>query len=79
MILVIVGGKKETVLRKFLFLSSLPWLIGYNRFSDVLLDNYFALIEKIYAVGGRNFLFVNVPPIQRSPTVRLLSSRGARF
>ncbi|QRV72536.1 carbohydrate esterase family 16 protein [Ceratobasidium sp. AG-Ba] len=36
-------------------------------FSDVLLDNYFALIQKLYDVGGRNFLFVNVPHVDRSP------------
>ncbi|KAG9126487.1 hypothetical protein FRC07_003233 [Ceratobasidium sp. 392] len=36
-------------------------------FSDVLLNNYFALIQKIYDVGGRNFLFVNVPHVDRSP------------
>ncbi|KAG8770158.1 hypothetical protein FRC12_004475 [Ceratobasidium sp. 428] len=36
-------------------------------FNDVLLANYFALIQKIYDVGGRNFLFVNVPHVDRSP------------
>ncbi|EUC62328.1 cellulose-binding GDSL lipase/acylhydrolase-like protein, putative [Rhizoctonia solani AG-3 Rhs1AP] len=36
-------------------------------FSDTLLDSYFALIKKIYDVGGRNFLFVNVPHVDRSP------------
>ncbi|KAJ1308796.1 hypothetical protein OPQ81_004486 [Rhizoctonia solani] len=36
-------------------------------FSDVLLDGYFGLIKKIYDVGGRNFLFVNVPHVDRSP------------
>ncbi|KAF9037784.1 hypothetical protein BDZ89DRAFT_1061372 [Hymenopellis radicata] len=35
-----------------------------DAFSDVLLDAYFALIEKL---GARNFLFANVPPIDRSP------------
>ncbi|CAE6333573.1 unnamed protein product [Rhizoctonia solani] len=36
-------------------------------FSEVLLDSYFGLIKKIYDVGGRNFLFVNVPHVDRSP------------
>ncbi|TCD69386.1 hypothetical protein EIP91_007733 [Steccherinum ochraceum] len=46
-----------------------------DAFSDTLLDAYFALIQKIVsvshlsmsAVGGRNFLFINVPPVDRSP------------
>ncbi|CAE6424533.1 unnamed protein product [Rhizoctonia solani] len=36
-------------------------------FSDTLLDGYFGLMKKIYDVGGRNFLFVNVPHVDRSP------------
>ncbi|KAJ3546050.1 hypothetical protein NM688_g5554 [Phlebia brevispora] len=47
-----------------------------SAFSDTLLDNYFELVQEIVsalsypqlrAVGGRNFLFINVPPIDRSP------------
>ncbi|KAI0343567.1 hypothetical protein BDW22DRAFT_1344558 [Trametopsis cervina] len=38
-----------------------------SAFSDTLLDAYFALVQKIYNAGGRNFLFINVPPIDRSP------------
>ncbi|KAG9091801.1 hypothetical protein FRC06_000378 [Ceratobasidium sp. 370] len=38
-----------------------------DAFSDTLLNAYFALIQKIYDVGGRNFLFVNVPHVDRSP------------
>ncbi|KAI0060552.1 hypothetical protein BV25DRAFT_1807045 [Artomyces pyxidatus] len=43
---------------------------GGNRtaFNDVLLDAYFALVEKLVgAPGARNFLFINVPPVDRSP------------
>ncbi|KDQ12174.1 carbohydrate esterase family 16 protein [Botryobasidium botryosum FD-172 SS1] len=36
-------------------------------FSDTLLNAYFALVQKIYDVGGRNFLFINVPGVDRSP------------
>ncbi|PVF98082.1 hypothetical protein CPB86DRAFT_386962 [Serendipita vermifera] len=44
------------------------WLEGdRDAFSDVLLAKYFELVEKIYAVGARHFLFLNVPPIQRTP------------
>ncbi|EAU92018.1 fungal cellulose binding domain-containing protein [Coprinopsis cinerea okayama7 len=44
------------------------WLPGSrDEFNDVLLDAYFGLVQKLYDAGGRNFLFVNVPPIDRSP------------
>ncbi|KAF8607863.1 hypothetical protein BDV93DRAFT_589454 [Ceratobasidium sp. AG-I] len=36
-------------------------------FSDTLLNAYFALVQKLYAAGGRNFLFLNVPNVDRSP------------
>ncbi|KAF5355158.1 hypothetical protein D9756_005598 [Leucocoprinus leucothites] len=38
-----------------------------DAFSDTLLNAYFALVQKLYNAGGRTFLFVNVPPIDRSP------------
>ncbi|KAF9445933.1 carbohydrate esterase family 16 protein [Macrolepiota fuliginosa MF-IS2] len=38
-----------------------------DAFSDTLLNAYFALVQKLYNTGARNFLFVNVPPIDRSP------------
>jgi len=31
------------------------------------LNAYFALVQKLYNAGGRNFLFLNVPPIDRTP------------
>ncbi|KAI0046451.1 carbohydrate esterase family 16 protein [Auriscalpium vulgare] len=43
-------------------------------FDDTLLNAYFALIEKLYNAGGRNFLFINVPPIDRSPLMLAQSS-----
>ncbi|KAK0466549.1 SGNH hydrolase-type esterase domain-containing protein [Armillaria novae-zelandiae] len=45
------------------------YYLGGDRdaFSDTLLDAYFALIQQLYNVGARNFLFLNVPPIDRSP------------
>ncbi|KAJ7474110.1 hypothetical protein FB451DRAFT_1466641 [Mycena latifolia] len=38
-----------------------------SAFSVTLLNAYFALVQKLYAAGARNFLFINVPPIDRSP------------
>ncbi|KAH8103480.1 hypothetical protein BXZ70DRAFT_889104 [Cristinia sonorae] len=35
-----------------------------DAFSDTLLDAYFALVQKVVT---RNFLFINVPPVDRSP------------
>ncbi|KAK0468880.1 hypothetical protein IW261DRAFT_1517326 [Armillaria novae-zelandiae] len=57
--------------------STTPWTsadtyyLGGDRdaFSDTLLDAYFALVQQLVCrnTGARNFLFVNVPPIDRSP------------
>jgi phospholipase/lecithinase/hemolysin len=47
----------------------------YNRggdrhvFSDKLLDSYFALVEQLYNSGARSFLFISVPPVDRSPVM----------
>ncbi|KAG8926592.1 hypothetical protein FRC02_008793 [Tulasnella sp. 418] len=35
--------------------------------TDKKLDAYFALVQKVYDIGGRNFLFINVPGVNRSP------------
>ncbi|KAF2234424.1 carbohydrate esterase family 16 protein [Viridothelium virens] len=34
---------------------------------DVIISEYAGLVEKIYQTGGRNFLFLNVPPVDLSP------------
>ncbi|KAI0657770.1 hypothetical protein C8Q70DRAFT_1046069 [Cubamyces menziesii] len=38
-----------------------------DAFSDTLLDSYFGQVQELYNAGGRNFLFINVPPVDRSP------------
>ncbi|KIK56259.1 carbohydrate esterase family 16 protein [Collybiopsis luxurians FD-317 M1] len=45
------------------------YFLSDNRtsFDTVLLNAEFALVEKLYDVGARNFLFLNVPPTDRSP------------
>jgi len=40
---------------------------GGSAFNTELMDAYFALVQKLYTSGARNFLFINVPPIDRSP------------
>lgn len=49
------------------------WLSNWDAFSDTLFDAYFALVQKLYDAGGRQFLFVNVPYVNRSPLVRVTS------
>ncbi|KZV98255.1 hypothetical protein EXIGLDRAFT_701752 [Exidia glandulosa HHB12029] len=44
-------------------------------FNDVLLDRYFSQITALYNVGLRNFAFLNVPPVDRSPL--MLPQSGA--
>lgn len=34
-----------------------------------LMAQYKSLVEKIYANGGRKFLFLNVPPVSRAPLI----------
>jgi phospholipase/lecithinase/hemolysin len=38
-----------------------------SAFDTTLLNAEFALVQKLYNVGARNFLFLNVPPTDRSP------------
>ncbi|KAI0330409.1 hypothetical protein GY45DRAFT_1250928 [Cubamyces sp. BRFM 1775] len=42
-----------------------------DAFSDTLLDSYFGQVQELNRprsnAGGRNFLFINVPPVDRSP------------
>ncbi|KAJ7766056.1 hypothetical protein B0H16DRAFT_1792884 [Mycena metata] len=42
-----------------------------SAFSDLLLNEYFAQVQELIvdnsAVGARNFLFINVPPMERTP------------
>jgi phospholipase/lecithinase/hemolysin len=34
---------------------------------DPIFEAYRTLVKKLYAEGGRNFMFMNVPPFQRAP------------
>lgn len=46
------------------------WRLGnWDKFHKTLLDAYFSLVDELLAAGARNFLFVDVPPIERSPMV----------
>ncbi|KZV98251.1 hypothetical protein EXIGLDRAFT_669577 [Exidia glandulosa HHB12029] len=39
-----------------------------------LMDSYFNEMERLYGYGGRNFLFLNVPPTDRSPLIMTVSA-----
>ncbi|PWW80066.1 Carbohydrate Esterase Family 16 protein [Tuber magnatum] len=39
----------------------------YANFHGILMDEYFRILEELYYAGARNFLLLNVPPIDRSP------------
>lgn len=43
------------------------WLGDFDNFHNHLMDVYFGLVDKLYSTGARNFLFINVPPVNRSP------------
>ncbi|EJD44375.1 hypothetical protein AURDEDRAFT_104001 [Auricularia subglabra TFB-10046 SS5] len=47
---------------------------NHSALHDRLMASYTAAMQRIYDFGGRNFLFLNVPPTDRSPTIM---SRGA--
>ncbi|KAG8942838.1 hypothetical protein FRC04_003469 [Tulasnella sp. 424] len=40
---------------------------NWTAFTPTLMDAYFALVQKAYNAGARNFLFINVPCVERSP------------
>ncbi|KAH8758728.1 hypothetical protein BGZ57DRAFT_856402 [Hyaloscypha finlandica] len=37
--------------------------------SQKIIDQYFSQVQELYASGARNFLFLTVPPIQKTPAV----------
>ncbi|KAL3427750.1 Thermolabile hemolysin 2 [Phlyctema vagabunda] len=43
------------------------WWTDTTTLNAQIFDVYASLVEKIYSAGGRNFAFLNVPPVDRSP------------
>ncbi|EPS43688.1 hypothetical protein H072_2301 [Dactylellina haptotyla CBS 200.50] len=43
------------------------WWYQNTTFHDVLMDEYFLNMGSLYDAGARNFVFINVPPVDRSP------------
>jgi len=53
------------------------WNQNYT-FNNVLFDEYFSLQQKLYDTGARNFVFINVPPVDRSPLTTQQGSISAQ-
>jgi len=50
-----------------------------DTFYDTLMNAYFALVNELYEAGARNFLFMDVPPVDRTPgTTQFGSSASAQ-
>jgi len=48
--------------------NSWSWTnVTQSGFHHTIMDRYFAQVEKMYQGGARSFLFLSVPPIDRSP------------
>ncbi|KAF7926663.1 uncharacterized protein EAE97_010172 [Botrytis byssoidea] len=43
------------------------WLANKTNAITAIFDSYFAQVQQVYDAGGRNFLFLNCPPIDKSP------------
>lgn len=43
------------------------WNQDFDNFHNKLMDEYFRIVEELYTSGARNFVFLNVPAINRSP------------
>lgn len=53
------------------------WLDGdRGEFSDTLLDRDFEMVETLYETGGRNFLFLNLPALERTPVMLNQTEEG---
>jgi phospholipase/lecithinase/hemolysin len=48
-------------------IGSTYWSGEWDTFHPILLDEYFRLVDVLYAQGARNFVFLDVPPIELSP------------
>ncbi|CAG8033681.1 unnamed protein product [Penicillium olsonii] len=63
-------SSEDAVFGFWIGINDIGWAYSSNQASDLvptLMAQYKSLIEKIYAKGGRKFLFLNVPPTSRAP------------
>ncbi|KAK0630371.1 hypothetical protein B0T17DRAFT_653825 [Bombardia bombarda] len=45
------------------------WLDTYAGLLEKIMDSYFGQLQVVYEAGGRNFVLLGVPPIQKTPAV----------
>jgi len=50
-----------------LFIDRKKYMNVMNETFDVIVDNLFNTMEETYSLGGRNFLFINVPALDETP------------
>lgn len=50
------------------------WLENVEELNNRIFAVMTGLVDKVYAAGGRNFVFINVPPLERTP---LIAPQGA--
>ncbi|KAF7934726.1 uncharacterized protein EAE98_002771 [Botrytis deweyae] len=43
------------------------WLANETDVITAIFDSYFAQVQRVYDAGGRSFLFLNCPPVDKSP------------
>ncbi|KAK6983963.1 carbohydrate esterase family 16 protein [Favolaschia claudopus] len=43
--------------------------VNHTALTDKLITRYFEQVEDLYNLGARNFLFINVPPLNRTPSL----------
>ncbi|KAH6616066.1 carbohydrate esterase family 16 protein [Chaetomium sp. MPI-SDFR-AT-0129] len=54
------------------------WTEGYGELVEEIMDSYFGRLQVLYEAGGRNFVLLSVPPIQRTPSVLNNSDEAAQ-
>jgi phospholipase/lecithinase/hemolysin len=52
------------------------WWLNNVTLYDTIFAEYSGLLDQIYATGARNFLFLNVPPVNLSPLILTQNDNG---
>ncbi|KAH8197765.1 hypothetical protein TruAng_008054 [Truncatella angustata] len=52
--------------------------IDLDIYAEVI-DSYYQVVSKLYDSGARNFLFLNVPPLEKAPTILQSSSNSTKY
>jgi phospholipase/lecithinase/hemolysin len=52
------------------------WYLNNATLYDSIFSTYAGLLEQVYSTGARNFLFLNVPPVNLSPLITTQNDNG---